>query len=177
LYVVQRHHPDGPRPPVPVWGPAGTAERMARAYDLPADPGMREEFDFATHDAQVELGPFLVEPVAVEHPVPAFGFRVSADGRTLGYSGDTGPCAGLDAIAGGADLLLAEASFSGRRTNPAGLHLTGADCGAAATRGASRRLLLTHVPAWGDPQAALEEARSAYDGPVELARSGGVHEV
>ena len=30
----------------PVYGPTGTAGRMARAYDLPEDPGMGLEFDF-----------------------------------------------------------------------------------------------------------------------------------
>ena len=38
-YVLRRYHPDGHQPLIPVWGPAGTADRMARAYDLPARPG------------------------------------------------------------------------------------------------------------------------------------------
>ena len=78
FYVVQRYHPDGRQPRVPVWGPVGTADRMARAYDLPLDPGMHQEFEFRTYDGPAELGPFVVEPVAVDHPGPAFGFRVTA---------------------------------------------------------------------------------------------------
>ena len=62
-YVMRKYHPTGPQPRIPVWGPAGTADRMARAYDLPTDPGMTEEFDFRdARAAPVELGPFLVEP-------------------------------------------------------------------------------------------------------------------
>ncbi|HET7430919.1 MAG TPA: MBL fold metallo-hydrolase, partial [Nocardioides sp.] len=34
-YVVRRYHPAGHQPRIPVWGPEGTADRMARAYDLP----------------------------------------------------------------------------------------------------------------------------------------------
>ena len=34
-HVLRKYHPDGAQPRIPVWGPAGTAERMARAYDLP----------------------------------------------------------------------------------------------------------------------------------------------
>ena len=30
-YVLRKYHPTGPRPAIPVWGPAGTAARMARA--------------------------------------------------------------------------------------------------------------------------------------------------
>lgn len=176
-YVMRKYHPSGGQPRIPVWGPVGTADRMARAYDLPVDPGMRGEFDFRTHDETVELGPFTVEPIEVEHPVPAYGLRVTADGATLGYSGDTGPCQGLDEVARDAGLLLAEASFRSREDNPSKLHLTGAECGEAATRGGARRLMLTHIPPWYDPGDALAEARSTYDGPILLARAGDVHEL
>lgn len=176
-HVLRRYHPSGPQPRIPVWGPVGTADRMARAYDLPNDPGMHEEFDFRVYDGVVELGPFRVEPIDVEHPVPAYGLRVTADGATLGYSGDTGPCVGLDAVAQDVDLLLAEASFHTRVENPEKLHLTGVDCGEAAARAGARRLMLTHVPPWHDRDEAVAEARSAYDGPVELARCGEAYDL
>jgi ribonuclease BN (tRNA processing enzyme) len=176
-YVLRRYHPDGHQPRIPVYGPVGTADRMARAYDLPPQPGMNEEFDFRQYAGPVELGPFTVEPIPVEHPVPAFGLRITAGGATLGYSGDTGPCAGLDAIADGADLLLAEASFQSRADNPTKLHLTGTECGEAATTGRSKRLVLTHVPPWYDPQDALREARTTYDGDIDLAHAGAVFEL
>ena len=176
-YVLRAYHPDGARPSVPVWGPEGTAERMAAAYGLPADPGMTEVFDFRDHGGPVELGPFTVEAVPVVHPVPAFGFRVRAGGRTIAYSGDTGPCQGLDDLAAGADLLLAEASFRSGDANPPDLHLTGADCGAAAARGAAQRLVLTHVPPWFDPAWAVAEAKEQFSGEIDLAASGAVYEV
>jgi len=171
-YVMRKYHPAGPQPRLPVWGPDGTADRMARAYDLPADPGMTGEFDFRSHDGVVEVGPFVVEPVRVVHPVTAYGLRISVDGTTLGYSGDTGPCPGLDEVARDVDLLLAEASFRSGDDNPPDLHLTGRDCGEAAARGGARRLLLTHVPPWFDRDQAAAEARAVYDGPVDLARPG-----
>ncbi len=79
-YVLRRYHPTGHQPRIPVWGPIGTADRMARAYDLPIEPGMSAEFDFRTWDGPIRIGPFDVEPVPVDHPVPAFGMRVTADG-------------------------------------------------------------------------------------------------
>ena len=96
-YVMRKYHPTGPQPRMPVWGPDGTAERMARAYDLPEQPGMTEEFAFMTYSSMaygdpVELGPFRIEAHPVVHPVAAFALKVTADGRTLVYSGDTGPC-------------------------------------------------------------------------------------
>ena len=40
-----------------------------------------------------------------------------------------------------------------------------------------RRLVLTHVLPWADPQAVLAEAREAYAGPVELAACGASYDV
>jgi len=176
-YVMRKYHPTGPQPRIPVWGPAGTPERMARAYDLPVDPGMTEEFDFREHGAAVEVGPFRVEPHEVVHPVAAFALRVTAGGRTLVYSGDTGPCAALDDVAAGADLLLAEASFRSGADNPPDLHMTGADCGRTASRAGVGRLVLTHVPPWHDAAEAEAEARAEWSGPVDLARAGATYDV
>ncbi len=176
-YVMRKYHPSGAQPRIPVWGPTGTAERMARAYDLPLDPGMTHEFDFREWAGPVEIGPFRIVPVRVAHPVDAFGLRVSAAGVTLGYTGDTGPCAAVDEVARDVDLLLAEASFRVGDLNPPDLHLTGADGGAAAARAGARRLLLTHVPPWYDPADALADARTTYDGPLDMAVAGDVYEL
>lgn len=176
-YVMRKYHPSGPQPILPVWGPSGTAERMARAYDLPVDPGMSEEFDFRTHGEPIEIGPFAVEARLVEHPVEAYALKVTAGGRTLVYSGDTAPCAAFDDLAVGADLLLAEASFQSDKDNPSGLHLTGEDCGRTATKAGVGRLVLTHVPPWYSPEVALEEARTQWAGPIELATKGAVLQV
>ena len=102
----------------------------------------------------------------------AYALRVTAGGRTLVYSGDTGPCAQLDEIAIGADLLLAEASFRSGDINPPDLHLTGADCGRTAARAGVGRLVLTHVPPWHDKQDALHEAEGVFLGPISLAAEG-----
>ncbi|NYG56583.1 MBL fold metallo-hydrolase [Nocardioides perillae] len=178
-YVMRKYHPDGPQPRIPVWGPTGTADRMAKAYDLPLDPGMHEEFDFREHapGAALEVGPFTVTAVAVNHPVEAYGLRVEAGGRVLAYTGDTAACPGLDRLADGAHLLLAEASFRDSDDNPPDIHLTGRECGDVAVRGQVQRMVLTHVAPWHDPQVALREARTTYDGPLALAVPGAVHVV
>lgn len=178
FYVFRKFHPTGAQPAIPVFGPNGVADRMARAYDLPVDPGMGAEFGFSEYDDQpIVIGPFTITPVPVKHPVPAFALRVEADGRVLAYSGDTGPCSGLDEVARGAHLLLAEAAFVAGGDNPPDLHLTGRDCGEVATLAEVQRLVLTHVPAWHDPATARAEAAAAYAGSLDLARPGDTFEV
>ena len=176
-FVLRKYHPDGPQPRLPVYGPSDTANRMARAYDLPVDPGMREEFDFRTWDGPVSIGPFEITPVPVLHPVEAYGLRVTANGATVAYTGDTAPCDALDEVARDADLFLAEASFRVGHTNPPDLHLTGAEGGEVAARAGVKRLVLTHIPPWYDAADALTEAAMTYDGPTELAVAGAVYEL
>ena len=38
-YVMRKYHPTGPQPRIPVWGPDGTAERMAAPTTCPSSPG------------------------------------------------------------------------------------------------------------------------------------------
>ena len=176
-YVMRKYHPQGAQPRIPVWGPSGTGDRVARAYELPLDPGMHEEFEFHTYDGPFTIGPFSIVPIPVEHPIEAYGMRITAGGSTLGYSGDTAPCEGLDRIAANVRLLLCEASFRDIDENPPGIHLTGVDAGEVASRARAGRLVLTHVPPWFDRDAMMAEARTAYSGPVELASAGAVYEV
>jgi ribonuclease BN (tRNA processing enzyme) len=176
-YVLRKYHPAGRRPPIPVYGPDGTPGRLARAYDLPKSPGMTEEFTFHFYPQEpFTIGPFTVTASEVAHPVPAYAMRIEADGRTLTYSGDTGPCDALVEAARGADLFLCEASFVDGGDNPPDLHLTGVEAGAAATKAGARRLVLTHVPPWHDARVVLREAGDTYDGPVELAVPGKTYE-
>ncbi len=176
LYVLWKYHPDGARPPIPVWGPQGVARQCARAYGLRRDPGMSEEFTFHEYDDQpIRLGPFTITVGPVVHPIAAFAFRVVADEAVLVYSGDTGPCQELVELAVGADLLVSEAAFVESGSNPVDLHMTGKQAGAAAAEAAVSRLVLTHVPPWHDPQTSLAEAREVFDGPIELAVTGATY--
>lgn len=177
-YVLRKYHPRGPQPRIPVYGPSGTAARVAAAYGLPDQPGMNDEFEFHVYDGQpIRLGPFTVTTTRMVHPVEAFGLRVEHDGRVLAYSGDTGPCSALVDLAKEADLLLAEAAFREGEENPDDLHLTGREAGLAAARAGVGTLVLTHIPPWHDRQAAVAEARPVYGGCVELAATGATYDI
>ncbi len=175
LYVVQRYHPDGPSPRMPVHGPAGTGPRLREAYGTDGPAAMEKEFDFRdlADGRAVTLGPFTVTPVAVAHPVEAYGLRVEADGAVLAYTGDTGECEALTTLMTGADLVLADSAFVDGRDTLTDIHLNGAQAAQAATRaGGVRRLMLTHIPAWNDREACRAQAAEHWGGEVELAEPG-----
>jgi ribonuclease BN (tRNA processing enzyme) len=181
LYVAREYDPRGtPSSPLPLYGPSDTARRVAEAYGGDLSRLYRTYDILSVADGEpFSVGPFTVLPYRVEHPVEAYGFRVElrAGRRTvaLAYTGDTDTCDALQPLAKGADLLIAEASFQEDRDSVRGVHLTGLRAGRAAADAGCRRLLLTHLPVWTDPDVVLAEARSAFPGPVEVARPGAVH--
>jgi ribonuclease BN (tRNA processing enzyme) len=170
--VFQNYHPAGPRPRIPVYGPAGTAERLAAALGG-EHLGMTDAFDFeALAPGTVEIGPLKITTGRMSHPVETFGFRIEHAGQVLAYSADTGPCDELVRLAAGADVLLCEASFTDGPDLAPDLHLTARQAASHAARAGVGELVLTHLVAWNDPRVSLEQASEAFGGPLRLAGSG-----
>ena len=177
-YVVRKYGAGAPLPRIPVYGPEGAADRMARAYDLEPSPGMNEEFEFRTFpEGPFSVGPFVVRTARVSHPVPAYALRLEADGSALAYSGDTGVCDALVDIAEGADLMLCEASFVEAPDNPPDLHLTGRQAGEHAARAGVRRLVLTHIPPHIETKLVFRESERVFAGDLDVAGAGASYTV
>jgi ribonuclease BN (tRNA processing enzyme) len=111
----------------------------------------------------------------VTHPCEAYGFRITHAGTALAYTGDSGPCAALLDLAAGADVLLAESSWTKESEVIEDLHLSGRQAGALAAASGVGRLLLTHVMPWTDAKAVLAEARAAFSGPAELVKQDSTY--
>ena len=130
-----------------LWLPPGGAGELATFASLWGNDAMFERAFELREFEECEPFPaagFVVEPRRVAHyGLAAFGFRLSHDGRTLAYSGDSAPTAELAALARGADLFLCEATLErGDRDGVPRGHLT-ADEALAAADGP---VLLTHRP-------------------------------
>jgi ribonuclease BN (tRNA processing enzyme) len=179
LFVARNYHPELNLPRIPVLGPPGLSDRLSGAYGLPAEPGMSDAFDFHLWEdgGIAQVGPFTVTVTNVVHPMGAVAMRVEQDGRALAYSGDSSPCDPLVEIARDSDLFLCEAGWLEGEDNPPGIHLTGKEAAEHAVRAAAKRLVLTHIPPWHDPERALAEAAAVYGDGVEVARPGGTFDL
>jgi ribonuclease BN (tRNA processing enzyme) len=172
--VWQTSHPDGPRAPVAVYGPAGTAERLVRAATVQTpNTTMTSAFNFLDLTVgSIDIGPLRVRTALMNHPVQTFGFRIEHDGQVLAYSADTGPTPELVKLATGADVLLSEASFLDRPDLPGDLHLTARQAGQHAAQAEVGELVLTHLVAWNDQAQSRDQAAAAFDGTLSLAAPG-----
>jgi ribonuclease BN (tRNA processing enzyme) len=173
--IARTYSPGGPQPPVPVYGPAGTRERMSLIHGSSGDDGLMKCLTFETlAPGAMRIGPFEVGLAHMNHPVETFGFRFSHGGRTLVYTGDTGETDAVTGLANGADVFLSEAAFLDGPDLPPDLHLTARQAGMYSARADVRRLVLTHLVPWNDPDAARAEAATAFSGDVDVAVAGQV---
>lgn len=173
LYVQRHYAPEPTSEMLPVLGPSDCRTRVAAAYGMADVALLDAEFDFQLLDGEQHVGPFRITSVPAAHPVEAYSVRVEVDGRSLVYSGDTGPNAELVSLAEGADLALFEASFVGDG-NPPDVHLSARQAARIAQDAGAARLVLTHLVAWNDDQQVLREGREMFSGPLVLAFPGMV---
>lgn len=130
-------------------------------------------FDATTYPAH-PIGPFTLYAATAVHPTEAYLLRVEDNaGNSLVYSGDTAWTDNLAHIAAGADVFLCEATWGeNAEGQPSGMHISGEDAGRAAQAAGVGKLVLTHIPPWGDADAAVRGAARHYDGEILVARPG-----
>jgi ribonuclease Z len=181
--------------PLVVMGPVGTAALLeATAAMLEPDIGYR----LAHHDdltwppsstvTEVESGVIFdegdvrVTAAPTDHaPVrPTVGFRVDDGDRSVVIAGDTVPCAGLDRLCAGADMLvhtvirrdLIEQFGLPRLTDVLDYHSSVPEAAQTAARAGVHTFVLTHLvpaPAPGTEQEWLDQASAHFDGEIVLA--------
>ena len=164
---------EAPPPALPVHTLPGAADAVL-ALDNPrmlADAYALREF---TAGHRFEVGPFQVDTWALPHFVPNAGVRLTAGGRVLAYTGDTGPSPDIAVLARDADVLLAEATFPDRIVSAGDARYlsTARQAGEDAARAGARRLVLTHLWPGTDRAAALAAARRAYRADLDVATPG-----
>ncbi|MFD0275438.1 MBL fold metallo-hydrolase [Kitasatospora sp. NPDC127111] len=165
--------------PIPLYGPPGTADRLAHFLTNGPDRSPVESV-FAVeelHDGHVAgVGGLTLTARAVAHGIPAFALRVAdAAGRSLVYSGDTAPCAALTDLASGCDVLLCEADCAEPERDR--VHHTPEDAGDTARAAGAARLVVTHLGRALTPASAVARAAERFGGPVAYAAPGAVFQV
>ncbi|HZD06311.1 MAG TPA: ribonuclease Z [Longimicrobiales bacterium] len=175
----------GVRPPreaaLTVLGPPGLLrflDALAEAFGASvSDPGFPlEVVELPPHGSWEDpVGGLRLRTHPTRHTEASAAWRVEVRSGAVGYTGDTGPAAGLEAFFAGVDVLIAECSFPD--PPPMDTHLTPRGV-AEVARGADPGLvLLTHLYPMLDAAAAPALVRAAgFAGRVATAWDGTVVE-
>ncbi len=119
----------------------------------------------------VTAGPFKVQFLKTKHPIDCFAMRFEVDGKSIVYTGDTSFKEELVTFSQDADLLLCECSFYGHQDGSNAGHMTSYDAGKLAEKANVKRMVLTHLPHYGNIEELKEEAGEFYQGEISLAKS------
>ena len=117
---------------------------------------------------------FRITAWPVKHYIPTIGLRIEikSTGKVIGYSCDTEPIPNIIDIGRDADILLHESAGA----EPG--HSSAAQAGEIATEAGAKKLVLVHYNVWDtDPSVLVPEAKTTFNGPVELAVDYTVYEV
>ncbi|MGE0135996.1 MAG: MBL fold metallo-hydrolase [Dehalococcoidia bacterium] len=139
--------------PLAIGGPPGVYDRLRAVIGdsdrlPPRDDPRITWFEYSDGGA-FEWAGASVECVEVDHDpaLTSLGFRVHAGGSVVAYSGDTRPCAVVERLADGADLLILECGVGT-------YHFDWPDVLALRSRLPARtEILVTHYPDEGSEAA------------------------
>lgn len=110
-------------------------------------------------DKTLDLGPFQIRFMPVQHPVSAYAMRVEEvnTGKNFVFTADTRYFAELSKFIENTDLLISDTNFLRDPDGPK-WHLTANETGNLANISHVKRLLMSHLPQDVDPQKLIEAA-------------------
>jgi ribonuclease BN (tRNA processing enzyme) len=122
--------------------------------------------------SEVRVGPFSFTFAPTIHPDPCYAVKAKVGASTLVYSGDSGASDSLTGFAKGADVLLCEASLYEAYRGKIPGHMSSGEAGRMARQAGVGKLVITHLPHFGDHADLLAEARAAFGGETVMATRG-----
>jgi ribonuclease BN (tRNA processing enzyme) len=123
-------------------------------------------------DEILTIGPFSIRFMKTKHPVPCYAMRIEAGKKVLVYTADSSFLNEFISFSKDADLLLCECNFYGEMNGEQAGHMTSYQAGEIAKGAKAKKLVLTHLPQFGNLEQLKQEASERFSGEVELAALG-----
>lgn len=120
--------------------------------------------------SNLNIGPFKISFIKNIHPVSSYSIKIECEGKILSFSSDTSYFENLCDFFAGSDILLCECSFYGNMDGTKAGHLNSNQAGMIAERANVKKLVLTHLPHFGELNDLIKEASEFYKGEIVLAK-------
>jgi len=132
-----------------IYGPKGTQGWLSKVFE--AFSYLQDRFDLKITElndgATTSLGRDVIECKSTEHGPDALAYKVTSNGVSVVYSGDTEPCNGIAELGYGSDLLVHECNFLTEDMRGITGHSNPVTIGEAYGDIGVKRLALVHLPA------------------------------
>ncbi len=155
---------------VPVFAPAGLRERL---FHQPHDT---LDWTVVADGDRTRIGDLTLRFSRTDHDPETLAVAVEGQGRSVGYSADSGPGWSFSAFGEGLDLGLCEATFT-KDNEGVAHHMSARQAGAMAREARVKRLVLTHRWPTVGARAVAEEGVGGFGGDVTLAEVGAEYRV
>jgi len=163
---------------VPLYFPKEKEKWLIDTYEANEIMSFLDAYEIIDSKGSVQIDPFKIDFLPMNHRIETAGVRITTDDGVIAYSGDTAYCENLVKLAKNADILLAEATYLEKdRERTREGHMTAKDAAKVAREANVKKLLLTHIWFEYDKEQSLSEAKSEYDGDVELAKEMKIYKV
>ncbi|MDN5343321.1 MAG: hypothetical protein PWP28_2196 [Oceanotoga sp.] len=110
-----------------------------------------------------------------EHPILCYSIGVHHENKYFAYSADTQIGHNLIEFVEKADLFLCESSLYENMEKEIKGHLTARQAGNIAHSANVKKMILTHLPHFGDHEDLLNQAKKEFIGDLYLANCGDVY--
>ncbi|MCR6596010.1 MBL fold metallo-hydrolase [Bacillus halotolerans] len=162
----------------------GKGEHSLPIYGHDADIEQFQKLTYKTHtkgiayqpDQQLTVGPFTITFLKTVHPVTCYAMRITDGSHTVVYTADSSYQDSFIPFSENADLLISECNFYADQDGTSAGHMNSLEAGRIAEEAGAGGLLLTHLPHFGVHENLRKEAKTVFNGKVNIAKSGFVWE-
>ncbi|WNR45319.1 MBL fold metallo-hydrolase [Paenibacillus roseipurpureus] len=148
-----------------------TSEEVEGEWSIPVMKGTQEIGVNESARVTLEDG-VKVTFFRTNHDGYCLGVRIEFEGRVLAYTADTRYDETLVPYLKDADLLITESSFYADFHAAQYGHMNSYEAGKLASKANVKKLLLSHLPHFGNTQLLKEEAAVMFNGEILLAEFG-----
>ena len=157
----------------------GRANELIQIYG-PYDEEMERrvgevEFSkFSSFDekSELQIGPFIFTFLRNIHPVETYSIKIECGNTKIVYTSDTSYMKELIDFAEEADLLIVESSLYEDMDGSSSGHMNSKEAGLLASQSKAKKVILTHLPHYGDLEDLLKSANKEGNNNIELAKPG-----
>lgn len=149
--------------PLPIYAPKNEFFNLLKWEDYT----FGRSFD---ENSVLNLGPFQINFIKNVHPVEAYSVKIKCANKIFSFTSDTSYFNGLSNFFNESDLLISECSFYAHMDGTKAGHLNSLQAGMLAENAKVKKLVLTHLPHFGELNDLISQAQENYSGETFLAK-------